>query len=616
MGCCRFNSLNMSRQVLYFLSLLSLAGGQMEDLRFSKAMNPEGTVVVRWDINKATEEITIEMEARTLGWIGFGLSPSGGMIGADIAIGGVMPNQTTYFGDYHAIGHFKPILDPMQNFRLLSVTENETSTIMRYIRKFRTCDPDDVDVTANTQRIIAAFGETDTLEYHGPNQHFQASVQLLSETPVSQPDPVPSFSYDLKMTNFPVPSTDTTYGCAYLPLPQVQVKHHVYKFDPIIQRDNGNLVHHMIIYGCPNATNVSVPPGICMNNTEFFPCRQIIFAWAVGGGSFTLPTNAGISLGTNLDPQFIRLEIHYNNPQMLSGQKDNSGIRIHYTTVLRIHNAGVLTTGILVEKLAFIPPKAYAFKQTSVCKTDKFNQVVGEPIPDMQVFAVLLHTHLTGTAVQVNQYRDGKQIGFLGRDMAYDFSLQETRYLPNITTIKIGDVLQVECTYNTTKRTDVTYGGYSTTSEMCFGFLIYYPANLIAECASNPDYGSLSSPFGFNIYSNPAALNTVSWTPENISLVQKVTTESTQNIAILHFNGSILEDTGSISNITPPEVPPCNSSETSSTAPTMSSMSLMTNMPNTEAHCPNGQYPSSGHLCLSLFLLSTFSAIVSSFLDF
>ncbi|XP_078510308.1 DBH-like monooxygenase protein 2 [Lissotriton helveticus] len=427
----------MGRQVIYFLSLLSLAAGEMEDLRFSRAMNREGTVVVRWDLNKATKEITFQVEAQTLGWVGFGLSPGGGMTGADIAIGGVMPNQTTYFGDYHAVGQIKPILDPIQNLRLLSVTENETSTIMRYIRKFRTCDPDDVDVTANTQRIIAAFGNTDTLEYHGPNQHFLASVQLLSETPVPQPDPVPSFTHSLKMSNFPVPSTGTTYGCAYLPLPQVQVKHHIFKFEPDIQRGNENLVHHMIIYGCPNTTNVSVPPGICMNNTDFFPCRQIIFAWAVGGGSFTLPTNAGMSLGTNLDPQFIRLENHYNNQELKSGQKDNSGILIHYTTELRQLDAGVLTIGIFVEKLAFIPPKAAAFKQTSVCKTDKFNEVVGEPIPDMQVVALILHTHLTGTGVQVVQYRDGRQIGFVSRDMSYDFSLQEMRYLPNITTIKI-----------------------------------------------------------------------------------------------------------------------------------------------------------------------------------
>ncbi|XP_078511753.1 putative DBH-like monooxygenase protein 2 [Lissotriton helveticus] len=608
MGHWWSNSLNMSRQVLYFLSLLSLAAGEMEDLRFSKAMNPEGTVVVRWGFNKANKDITFQVEAQTHGWIGFGLSPSGGMTGADIAIGGVWPNQTTYFGDYHAIGHIKPILDPMQNFRLISVTENETSTTMRYTRKFRTCDPDDVDVTANTQRIIAAFGKTDNLQYHGSNQHFQASVQLLSETPVPQPDPVPTFTHVLKMTNFPVPSTDTTYGCAYLPLPQVQVKHQIIKFEPAIQKGNENLVHHIIVYGCPNATNVSVPQGICMNNTEFFPCRQVIVGWAVGGGPFSLPPNAGISMGTSIDPQFVRMEIHYNNQLMKSGQLDSSGILIHYTPVLRQHDSSVMMPGIFVERLAFIPPHAESFKLTSVCKTDKFPQVVGEPIPDMQVFASLPHTHLLGKSVRTMQYRDGKQIGIISSDMSYDFSLQETRHLPNTTTVKIGDELQVECSYNSMKRTNVTFGGYSTTSEMCFCFLLYYPRNMIAECASNPDYGSLSSTFGFNIYSNPAALNMVSWTPENISLVQKVTTESTQNIVVLHFNGSLIQDTGFVRNITPPEVPPCNSSETSSTTPTMSSMS-----PMTVAYCPNGQYPSSGHLCLSLVLLSTFSVIVLSF---
>ncbi|XP_069057998.1 DBH-like monooxygenase protein 2 [Pleurodeles waltl] len=229
----------------------------------------------------------------------------------------------------------------------------------------------------------------------------------------------------------------------------------------------------------------------------------------------------------------------------------------------------------------------------------------------MQVIATLLHSHLAGRAIQVGHYRDGKQIGFVGRDMSYDFSLQETRYLAAITPIKVGDELQTECTYNTTERSSVTYGGLSTTSEMCLAFMFYTPRNLIAECTSNPDYRSLSSAFGFDVHSNPAALNLVSWTPENISLAQRVTQESTQNIRVIHFNASFIQDTGLIRDIIPPPVTPCNSSEPSTTAPTS-----MPNMPNTVPHCHSGQSLSSGYLCLTLFLLSTLSVILSPFLDF
>ncbi|XP_078510093.1 DBH-like monooxygenase protein 2 [Lissotriton helveticus] len=494
----------MSPQALLLLSLVPLVLGQLPDLRFSLTLDPEGRVVLRWDFNKTTEEITFELQVATTGWIGFGLSPSGGMAGADIVIGGVSPasNQTTYFADYHGIGEVPPVKDTVQNYQLDFLSENEGLTTMRVSRKFITCDPFDVDVTANTQRIIAAYGNSDTIRYHGSSQRFMASVQLLSEAPVSGPDPEPSFSYDIKMSNFSIPPDATTYGCAYIPLPQLTENNHIYKFDSIIQDSNKNLVHHILVYGCPNSTNINFAPGICNNNPDFYACSEVIAGWAVGGKAFTFPSNAGIPLGKGFAPTYVRLEIHYNNVMLQSGLTDSSGIRLFYTPLLREHDAGVLTTGIIPQAFSFIPPGAESFNLYSLCKTDIFNQVTDQVIPDMQVFASLLHTHLTGTAVQVAQYRYGTQIGFLGRDMSYDFSLQETRYLPAIMPIKMGDELQTVCTYNTSARHNVTFGGLSTTDEMCLAFLVYYPRNDIALCLSFPDYSPVSSFLGYDITSS------------------------------------------------------------------------------------------------------------------
>ncbi|XP_069098966.1 DBH-like monooxygenase protein 2 [Pleurodeles waltl] len=452
----------MSRQGLLFLSFMPLVLGQLADLRFNKTLDTEGIVVLLWNFNKTTEEITFALQVRTTGWIGFGLSPSGGMTGADIVIGGASPssNQSTYFADYHGVGEVTPVQDAVQDYKLEFLSENEGLTTMRFSRKFRTCDPFDVDVTANTQRIIAAYGTSDTIGYHRANQRFMASVQLLSEAPVSGPDPEPSFTYDIKMSNFSVPSDATTYGCAFIPLPQLPEKNHIYKFDSIIQDGNKDLIHHILVYGCPNSTNVTIAPGICNNNPNFFYCSEVIAGWAVGGKAFTFPSNAGIPLGKDVTPTYVRLEIHYNNKMLLSGLMDSSGIRLYYTPVLREHDAGSLTTGIIPHAFSFIPPGAESFNLYSICKTKIFNQMTGEEIPDMQVFANLLHTHLTGTAVQVVQYRNGVQMVFLGRDMSYDFSLKETRYLPETIPIKMGDEMQIVCTYNTLGRSNVTFQPY------------------------------------------------------------------------------------------------------------------------------------------------------------
>lgn len=40
----------------------------------------------------------------------------------------------------------------------------------------------------------------------------------------------------------------------------------------------------------------------------------------------------------------------------------------------------------------------------------------------------MLHAHLLGVAVEVDWYRDGKQIGVFAKDDNYDFNFQESRY--------------------------------------------------------------------------------------------------------------------------------------------------------------------------------------------
>ncbi|XP_078507306.1 putative DBH-like monooxygenase protein 2 [Lissotriton helveticus] len=603
----------MSPRALLLLSLVPLVLVQLPALRFSLTLDPEGRVLLRWDFNKTTEKITFELQVKTTGWIGFGLSPSGGMTGADIVIGGVSPasNPTTYFADYHGIGEVPPVQDMVQNYQLEFLSENEGLTTMRFSRKFKTCDPFDVDVTENTQRIIAAYGNSDTIHYHGSSQRFMASVQLLSGAPVSGPDPEPSYTYDIKMSNFSLPSDATTYGCAYIPLPQLPVKNHIYKFDSIIQDSNKNLVHHILVYGCPNSTNVNIAPGICNYNPDFYACSEVIVGWAVGGKAFTFPSNAGIPLGKGVAPTYVRLEIHYNNIMLQSGRTDSSGIRLYYTPILREHDVGVLSTGIIARTFSFIPPGAESFNLYSLCKTDLFNQVTDQVIPDMQVFASLLHTHLAGTAVQVVQYRNGTQTGILSQDLSYDFSLQETRYLPSIMPIKMGDELQTVCTYNTLGRPNVTFGGLSTTDEMCLAFLLYYPRNDIAQCWSIPDYSPVSSFLGFDITRNSSDLNSIPWTPNNIALVQKATKDTLQYNLVFHSNGSYWVNYGYIHNISDPSTTSCNGSESTSHAPSPSTPRNTTSKPTFTFPTDTGHSSFTGVLHLIVFLLSAFSVIVT-----
>lgn len=37
------------------------------------------------------------------------------------------------------------------------------------------------------------------------------------------------------------------------------------------------------------------------------------------------PDNAGFAMGDDKSPDYFMMEVHYDNPQLLSGRKDNSG---------------------------------------------------------------------------------------------------------------------------------------------------------------------------------------------------------------------------------------------------------------------------------------------------
>jgi hypothetical protein len=61
----------------------------------TEILNPK--YKVEWATNADETTIEFALTVETTGFIGFGLSLSGKMAGADMVIGGVYPNSTTYF---------------------------------------------------------------------------------------------------------------------------------------------------------------------------------------------------------------------------------------------------------------------------------------------------------------------------------------------------------------------------------------------------------------------------------------------------------------------------------------------------------------------------------------
>ncbi|KAJ8410221.1 hypothetical protein AAFF_G00202020 [Aldrovandia affinis] len=503
-------------------------------LPFTEHLGHDGNVTLRWGFDRPQNEITFELTIKTRGWLGLGFSPNGGMAGADIIIGGVAPNGSTYFSDRHAVGLSLPLVDKKQSCTLLSLNETDGQTTMKFQRPLQSCDDDDFHITPYPIHLIYAFGQTDEIRYHSGRRGTK-EVNLLKYSP--RTNPPTSDYFDMRANNFTIPHVHTHYHCWIIKTPSFGAKHHIYRIEPIIM--NHGFVHHMLLYRCHPSVNDTME-GMCYTSDISSKCLTVMAAWAMGGEEIHFPEVAGLPIGGDNGTSYFRLEIHYNNPENIAGLTDDSGLRLHYTSDLRPHDANILDVGIMVDSNYVIPPKAEAFKSYGVCNTSHFHQLVQGPIPDLNVFMVLLHTHLAGRKIRVGQFRNGQHIDYLGLDENYDFNLQQTMFLGHTKSVEPGDEIVVECTYNTASRSNPTTLGLATTNEMCFAFLYYYPAIDISTCWSIPDIKSVETAMGaanheqaIEMYGN---MNS-----DSIEKYQNSLKDSTQYLVMVGMQNEILE---------------------------------------------------------------------------
>uniref|UniRef100_A0A668A0Y1 Monooxygenase, DBH-like 1, like n=1 Tax=Myripristis murdjan TaxID=586833 RepID=A0A668A0Y1_9TELE len=480
---CYWGSMHALLLLLSLFLARPTGAGALNDsvLPFMEYLDPDRNVSLKWGFNDAQGTITFSLSIKSTGWVSLGFSPNGGMEGADIVMGGIGPGGA-YFTDRHATGNILPVVDKQQNYTLLSLTEIEGQTTMTFQRAIQSCDDDDFHITARPIKLIYAYGTNDELNYHGKRRGTK-EINLLNYMPRIT---LPSTDYlTITVDNINIPATHTHYHCMVMKLPKLKGKHHIYRIEPIIEHHD--IVHHMLLYGCPSFVNETYN-GPCYRGDTGDHCFRVVAAWAVGGGVYEFPENAGIPVGGESGDTFYRLEIHYNNPAREEGRRDSSGLRLYYTAQLRQHDASVLTTGLLLQgNLDYsIPANATQFHTYGMCNTSLFSKLEDAPVPDLHVFALELHTHLAGRKVRVGHFRNGTQIDFLALNENYNFEMQQITNLGNIKTIKQGDNIVVECTYNTVNRTGDTKMGLATTDEMCLAFLFYYPANNIDTCWSHP----------------------------------------------------------------------------------------------------------------------------------
>ncbi|CAG2165073.1 unnamed protein product [Oppiella nova] len=231
----------------------------------SITLDPHNKYHLKWYFDDHKQRITFNVVVETTGWVGFGISPNGGMAGSDLVIGWVDDNGVTHFHDRYAEEEELPTIDDSQDWHLLESGHNGSHIWLTFTRVFITCDTEtDLSITSDITKLIWAYSHHKpsspvAMPQHKALNRGHRNVHLLS---------IPGHDFDNKnnetiekwditSSNLLIPNnTDTTYWCKIVIAPFTS-KIHVIRIEPIISpATNAPFVHHMVLYRClhPNSS--------------------------------------------------------------------------------------------------------------------------------------------------------------------------------------------------------------------------------------------------------------------------------------------------------------------------------------------------------------------------
>ncbi|CAF1087435.1 unnamed protein product [Rotaria sordida] len=136
-------------------------------------------------------------------------------------------------------------------------------------------------------------------------------------------------------------------------------------------------------------------------------------------------------IGGPKTPQFLVLEVHFNNPYFEK----------------RKYDAGIMEVGLEYNPKNSIPPGSTAFRVFGYCDSECTQ--IGLPSKNGRIITLNIDRH-------------------------YSSHFQEIRFLLKLIKIEQDDTIIHTCIYNTEIRTNVTFGGYSINDEMCINYMHYY----------------------------------------------------------------------------------------------------------------------------------------------
>ncbi|XP_035995693.1 dopamine beta-hydroxylase [Fundulus heteroclitus] len=470
---------------------------------FRMPLDPRGDLLLAWNISYASQEVYMQLRVAELRHgVVLGMSDRGELTNADLVVLWDAGTKS-YFGDAWSDSEGRVSLDSQQDYELIEAKQKADGFYLLFKRPFSTCDPRDYIIEEGTVHIIYGLldqplASLEDLNLSRIHTGVQRILMLRPDTP-SPTLPPDVQTLDVLAPNVIIPNQETTYWCFIQKLPDDMTKNHIVMYESVITPGNEAIVHHIEVFECaPDLREVPQYSGSCddkMKPKNINFCRHVLAAWAMGAEAFYYPPDAGLAIGGPGSSRFLRLEVHYHNPLLISGRHDSSGIRLHYTPSLRRYDAGIMELGLVYTPIMAIPPKQHTFYLTGYC-TSKCTRTALPP-GGIYVFASQLHTHLAGRGVKTVLVRGGKELEVVQEDQHFSTDYQTIRVLRKMINILPGDVLITKCTYNTEDRSKPTVGGFGIMEEMCVNYIHYYPRTQLELCKSHVDPGYLQKYFNF-----------------------------------------------------------------------------------------------------------------------
>ncbi|XP_050300563.1 tyramine beta-hydroxylase [Anthonomus grandis grandis] len=502
---------------------------------FNISLNGDRTITLHWIVDYSKNNLAIEIHLPSqFTWFAFGFSNRGEPFPADYCLLWKNLNEELNLVDVWA--NEKGVIELDRHQDCIHFRHKETTsgiTKFTFIRKFDTCDNRDYIIQDGTTHIVWSKGAEKFVTPKGLNistlhkDSGMSRVTLLKN--VHDNGELPPFVQilDLLTNEVQVPAVETTYWCKVFKLPhEFKKKHHIYQYEANIQDTSEGLVHHMELFHCEANANDVIPlySGPCdakdrPPKTQI--CKRVLAAWAMGALPFTYPEEAALPLGGKDFNQYVMLEVHYNNPGLISGVIDSSGIRFYVSDKLRKMDAGIIELGLEYTDKMAIPPGQNTFSLTGYCISSCTS--IGLPAEGITVFGSQLHTHLTGVRVYTRHFDAyGRELPELDRDNHFSTHFQEIRRLKRPVKVLPGHVLMTHCDYDTLDRKNVTLGGFSISDEMCVNYIHYYPRAPLEVCKSSISDQALNT---FFTYMNE-------WEDQQTSMFKPIS----ENYNSIHWN--------------------------------------------------------------------------------